>query len=170
MTANTVIKFDILTYLSNNKSTEKYEKYSRTSNDSWEKQLQYSRRKWVEVSISWPQLQTGFTQSWQFCLNLWSAKWLNPSLILVRNFNPSLLSTLNTWLGSGLVNFSITLLKKLQEAELRILTSRLFHSSITAGKKEFLKKFVFVLRKRILLFWTLLVVLGVLFSRISWNR
>ena len=47
-------------------------------------------------------------------------QWLNPSLIIVRNFNPSLLPPLNTWLGSGLMNFSITFLKKLLESELRI--------------------------------------------------
>ena len=29
-----------LTYSSNNKNTEKYKKYSRTSSESWEKQLQ----------------------------------------------------------------------------------------------------------------------------------
>ena len=74
---------------------------------------------------------------------------LNPSLILVKNINLSLLSTLNTGLGSSLVNFSITLLKALQEAESRLLKSSSFHSSITAGKKEFLKIFVFVLKKGI---------------------
>ena len=47
------------------------------------------------------------------------------------------------------MNFSITLLKTLQEAELRILTSILFHSIVTAGKKEFFKKLVFVLKKGI---------------------
>ena len=126
--------------------------------------------KWVEVSISWPQLQTKFTKSWKLCLNLWSDKWLNPSLTLVRNFNPSLLSKLSTWLGSGLMNFSTTFLKSLQESRLRILTSILLHSIITARKKEFLKKFVFALKKVIWLFWTLLVVQGMLFSGVSWKR
>ena len=51
-------------------------------------------RKWVEVSVSWSQLQIGLTQSWKLCLNLWSFKWFNPSLILVRNFNLLLLSIL----------------------------------------------------------------------------
>ena len=102
----------------------------------------------------------------KLCLNLWSTKWLNPSLILVKNFNPSLQSTLNTWLGSGLANFIITLLKTLQEAGLRILTSSLFHCSITAGKKEILKKFVFVLRKGIWLFSTLLVYRGCYFLKL----
>ena len=81
-------------------------------------------------------------QSWKFYLNLWSAKQLYPSLILVSNFNPSLLSILNTWLGLGLINFSINFIKTLQIAELQILTSVLFHSVIIAGQKEFSKKFV----------------------------
>ena len=38
------------------------------------------------------------------------------------------------------MNFSITLIKTLEEAELRILSYILFYSIITAGKKEFLKK------------------------------
>ena len=114
-------------------------------------------KEWVDISVSWPQLQTGFMQYWKLHLNLWSAKWLNPILILVRNFKPSLLSTLKHLIGfrsNKFSNYSLTL----QEAELRILTSSLFHSIITAGKKEFLKKFVFVLKKGIWLFWTLLVV------------
>ena len=45
------------------------------------------------------------------------------------------------------MNFDITLLTTLQKAELRILTSILVHSIITAGKKEFLKKFNFILKK-----------------------
>ena len=35
------------------------------------------------------------------------------------------------------------------EEELRILMSRLYHSVITAGKKKFLKKLVFELKKGI---------------------
>ena len=69
------------------------------------------------------------------------------SLILMRNFNPSLLSSLNTWLGSGLMNFSITLLKTLQEVELQILTSILFHHIITAGKNFFWKSFFLSCKK-----------------------
>ena len=94
-------------------------------------------------------------KSWNLCLNLCSARWINPSLILVRNFNLLLLSILGSWLGSGLMNFSITLLKTLQDVKLQILTSILFHS-MTAGKKKFLKKFVFVLKKTTGVFWTLL--------------
>ena len=42
------------------------------------------------------------------------------------------------WLDSGLINFSIEFLNTLQVVELRLLTSRLFYSVITAGEKEFL--------------------------------
>ena len=47
------------------------------------------------------------------------------------------------------MNFSITFLKTLQKAELLHSTSRFFHSVITAGKKEFMKKFAFILKKGI---------------------
>ena len=67
------------------------------------------------------------------------------------NFIVTLLKTLQ-----GLINFIVTLLKTLQDVKLRILTSILFHSIMTAGKKEFLKKFVFVLKKATGVFWTLL--------------
>ena len=61
-----------------------------------------------------------------------------------KKFYPLLLSTLNTWLGSGLMMFSITLLKTLLEVKLQILT--FIHSIIekefwkrlsVSGKKEF---------------------------------
>ena len=45
-----------------------------------------------------------------------------------------------TWLGSGIISFSITFSKTLQEVESWILASSLFHSIITEGKKNILKK------------------------------
>ena len=114
---------------------------------------------------SWKKKPDRKNKSWNLCLNLCSARWINPSLILVRNFNPLLLSILSSWLGSGLMNFSITLLKTLQDVKLRILTSILFHS-MTAGKKEFLKKFVFVLKKRLEFVEHFLHYRGVIF----WNK
>ena len=94
----------------------------------------------VEVSISWPELQIGFTQSWKLCLNLWSVKWLNWSVSLVRNFNPSPLSTSNTWLGSGPTNFGASLLKTLQEAELWVLTPILFKIHYNCREKIIFEK------------------------------
>ena len=80
----------------------------------------------------------GPKQSGKLCLNLWSAKWLRPRSILVSNFNPIVLWISKTWLDSGSISFSIEFLNK-KEAELGILTSKLFHSAMTAGKKLFLK-------------------------------
>ena len=45
------------------------------------------------------------------------------------------------------MNFSIAFLKILQETELQMLTSILFHSISATGKKEFLE-FIFVLKKK----------------------
>ena len=85
---------------------------------------------WAEVSVSWPWLWGRFKQSCKLCLNILSAKWFNKSLLLLRNFNSSLISTLKAWSGSGL-------LKSLQLGEFRILRPRLFHSIITQEKKFF---------------------------------
>ena len=46
--------------------------------------------------------------------------------------------------GLGRMNFEIFLLKKPTLSELRMSGSRLFHSFIVDGKKEFLKKLCFV--------------------------
>ena len=62
---------------------------------------------------------------------------INPSLILLKSFDPSLLSELKTWLVHGLMNLSIALLKTLQAAEFQVLTSTLFQCMATTGKKEF---------------------------------
>ena len=85
-------------------------------------------------------------------------EWLKPTLILVRNLSPLLLSASNTWLGSCLMNFSINFLKKLQEAELRILISILFHIIKTVLKKQLKKGFPFFNTSRSI---------GVSFSEIS---
>ena len=52
---------------------------------------------------------------------------------------PLLLKQLYVLLGEGLINCRIVF-KGLRLFELRIDISRLFHSIITDGKKEFLKK------------------------------
>ena len=58
----------------------------------------------------------------------------------------------------------------LHEEELWILISRLFHSVITAEKKEFLKKLIFTLKKGILLLRALHKAYGFLFSGINFKR
>ena len=72
--------------------------------------LRQWRRKWLVVSISWPQLQIEFKQSGKFCLNLWSAKWLKPSLILV-SFKLSKFWVEEMLLESSLMNFSMKFYK-----------------------------------------------------------
>ena len=47
------------------------------------------------------------------------------------------------------MNINIKCLNTWYEDELQILMSRLFHSVITAGKKEFLEKLVLTLNERI---------------------
>ena len=74
-------------------------------------------------------------------------KWLKPSLILVSSFNSSKFWVEEIPSGSGLINFSVKFLITWHEDELRILISRLFHSVVTAGKKEFFKILVFKLKK-----------------------
>lgn len=55
-------------------------------------------KKRVEISVSELQLLKGIKQYRDLCLNVWSTKSLNPSIILSRNFNPTVLWILKTWL------------------------------------------------------------------------
>ena len=88
------------------------------------------RRKCEVDSISKPQLQIGFKQSWKLCLNLCSRKWHIPTCSRV----------ISLILGKGLLNFGILFLKTTKLFEFRREGSKLFHSMIVEGKKEFLKK------------------------------
>ena len=121
------------------------------------------KRKWLVVLISWSQLHIGFKQSWKFCLNVWSGKWIKLSLILVSSFEPSKFWVQEILFGSGLINVSIRFLSIWHEDELRILISRLFHSVITAaGKKQFFWKNSFYNEERNLIvkstLWSIWVV------------
>ena len=100
------------------------------------------RRKCAVDSISKPQLQNGFKESWKLCLNLCSRKWLKPSRSLVINLIPLGLWQLKRLLADGLINFRILFLKILKLLEFLMLWSSLFHSIIVDGKKQFLKKYV----------------------------
>ena len=108
------------------------------------------RRKWEVDSISKPQLQIGFKQSWKFCLNLCSRKWLIPTRSRVISLIPLWLLQLKTLLGEGLINFRILLLKSSKLFEFRRVGSKLFHSMIVKRKKEFLKKLCLILKQEIL--------------------
>ena len=104
----------------------------------WEYREQWSR-KWLVVSISWPQEQMGLTVSWKLWLNLCSRRWLNPSLSLVKNIKPLGWWQLKTLFGVGLIKLKIFFLKTEKLSALRILASKMFHSFIEEGKKVFLK-------------------------------
>ena len=88
------------------------------------------RRKCAVDSISKPQLQNGFKESWKLCLNLCSRKWLKPSRSLVINLIPLGLWQLKRLLADGLINFRILFLKTLKLLEFLTLWSSLFHSII----------------------------------------
>ena len=108
------------------------------------------RKKWVVDSISWSQLHKGFNVSWKLCLNLCSLKWLKPSLSLVISLIPLGLRISKTEFGEGRMKLSIFSLKTEILLEFLRLGSKLFHSIIADGKKEFLKKLCFVLIREIL--------------------
>ena len=94
------------------------------------------RRKWVVLSISWPKVRIGDTQSWKLCLNLSSPKWLSPSSNLVSNSNPLVWWILKVKFASDLINFNSSFLNTLTEEEFRIFISRLFHSVILLQEKR----------------------------------
>ena len=125
------------------------------------------RKKWVADSISWPQLHKGFIVSWKLCLNLCSLRWLRPSLSLVISLIPLGLRISKTEFGEGRMKLSIFSLKTEILLEFLRLGSKLFHSIITDGKKEFLKKLCFVLIRGILL--SVLVAYGVHLTGMRWK-
>ena len=126
------------------------------------------RKKWVADSMSWPQLNKGCTVSWKPCLNLCSLKWLRPSLSLVISLIP-----LGLWISKKKIwersyeikHFSLKTEILLEFLRLR---SKLFHSRIADGKKEFWKKLYYVIIKGILP--SVLVAYGVHFTGMRWIR
>ena len=132
------------------------------------KQLEQWRRKWVDVSIFWPQLQIGLREFRKPCLNLFSRKSLIPSLSLVSNLIPLGLWHLKTLSLEGRINFKSFFLKINKFSELRIFWYSLFHSITTEGKNEFWKKLCFTLNWGILL--AFLVLYGLAEVGIILNR
>ena len=118
--------------------------------------------------MSWPQLNKGCTVSWKPCLNLCSLKWLRPSLSLVISLIP-----LGLWISKKKIwersyeikHFSLKTEILLEFLRLR---SKLFHSRIADGKKEFWKKLYYVIIKGILP--SVLVAYGVHFTGMRWIR
>ena len=115
------------------------------------KWLEQWRRKWADVSMSWPQLQTGLSESRRPCWNLCSQRWLRPSLSLVSNLTSLRLWHLKTLFLQGRINFKSFFLKIFRFYELHIFWFSLFHSITTEGKKEFWKNVCFTLNWEILL-------------------
>ena len=64
--------------------------------------------------------------------------------------NTFIIITIKILLGEGLINFRILFLKSTKRFEFRRLGSKLFHSMIVKGKKEFLKKLCLILKQGIL--------------------
>ena len=95
--------------------------------------------------MSLPQQQVGFKQSRKLCLNLWSLRWLKPSLSLVISFIPTELWQLKVLLGVGHMNCKMLLLKRVRLSERLILLSRLFHSITVDGKNKLLKNLCLIL-------------------------
>ena len=126
------------------------------------------RKKWVVDSISWLQLHKGFIVSWKLCFNLCSLKWLRPSLSLVISLIPLGLWQSKKEFGEGRMKLSIFSLKTEILLEFLRLGSKLFHSIIADGKKEFLKKLCFVLIRGILL--SVLVAYDVHLTGMRWKR
>ena len=72
-------------------------------------------------------------------LNLCSLKWLRPSVNLVISLIPLVLQISKTEFGEGRMKLSIFSLKTEILLEFLRLGSKLFHSIIADGKKNFLK-------------------------------
>ena len=106
--------------------------------------------------MSWPQQQTGLSESRKPCFNLCSRRWLRPSLSLVSNLIPLGLWHLKTMFPEGCINFKNFFLKINKFSELRIFWSSLFHSVTTEGKNEFWKSLCFTLNWGILLAFLML--------------
>ena len=108
------------------------------------------RRKCAVDSISKPQLQNGFKESWKVCLNLCSRKWLKPSRSLVINLIPLGLWQLKKLLVDGLINFRILFLKILRLLEFLYVIIRLI-TFCNCWREEtvFFKKICLVLKKGI---------------------
>ena len=99
----------------------------------------------VEISTSFPQLQSGLSVSSKMCLILCSRRWISPSRNLLSSF-----TTIGLWQSKilfavGLINLGIFDLKMLSVSELWMLESNLFHSIMVDGKYEFLKNWGFTL-------------------------
>ena len=101
-------------------------------------------------------------------MNLYSLRWLKPSVSLVISLTPLGLRISKTEFGEGRIKLSIFSLKTEILLEFLRLRSQLFHSIIVDGEKEFLKRLCFVLIRGILL--SVLVAYDVHLTGMRWKR
>ena len=99
------------------------------------------RRKCEVDSLSRPQSQIRFKQSWKLCLNLCSLKWLIPTLSLVISLIPLWSPQSKTLLGEGLTNFTILFLGTAKVIELGRISIVPFNDC--GRKKRVFEKVVF---------------------------
>ena len=83
--------------------------------------------------------------SWKLCLNVWSQRWLKPSLNLVSYCIPFGLSQRKT-LKDIFASFKMLLLKLVRLLQLRMFKPSFLHSVTIEGKIEFLKQLCFTLK------------------------
>ena len=84
------------------------------------------------------------------------------------NSNTFIIIQLQTLLEEGLINFRILFLETAKLFEFRKVESKMFHSVIVEGRKEFLKKLCLILKQGMLS--TFLVAYECVFSGISLKR
>ena len=100
------------------------------------------RKKWSVVSGSILQEYSEFTQSAKLCQNLCSLRWLRPRHKRVRSLIPTGFWILYLEFAWDRAIFSNDALNKENDVAPLILSSSLFHSSMTFGKNEFLNVLV----------------------------
>ena len=87
----------------------------------------------------------------KLCLNLWSQRWLRPSVSLVSNSTPLGLWHLKTLLLKGRINFKSFYLKIFRFFEFHIFWFSLFHTITAEGKKNFGKNYVLLWTENIII-------------------
>ena len=107
--------------------------------------LEQWRRKWVDVSTFWSELQIGLSESRKPCLNLCSRRWLRPNLSLVSNLISLRLWHLKTLFPEGSINLKSFFLKILWVAYILV---QLVPFNNYRREKQMLEKIMFYFELR----------------------
>ena len=107
--------------------------------------LEQWRRKWVDVSTFWSELQIGLSESRKPCLNLCSRRWLRPNLSLVSNLIYLRLWHLKTLFPEGSINLKSFFLKILWVAYILV---QLVPFNNYRREKQMLEKIMFYFELR----------------------